>query len=296
MSKHFPGVTCFFDAGGRYSHSKDAPLVFAGVGMWSSAVDRIREALLASVPSGLRKWSDSENDANIAKAIFRLMAKRQLYGSVNVIWKTGPAWERYHQTGQVIYEKGAKKAQEAIPYAKPMATLKIHLFGDIMADLYGHMLGRNRHLFPKMKVPPRNVRVTAVIDSDVHGEVNQRVFKNVMESANDLPKTEHETGIRTEFNVCLKTEQEEPLLYLADHLAGLFYSMRAYGVTSGNGRTSIIRAAEGAISKWPTTCFKVREGPFDDNYLLEDSVFDQVLPKKKRDELLQTLTENDVSS
>lgn len=296
MTKNFPDVTCFLDAGGRYSHSKDAPLVFAGVGMWSSAVDRVREALLASVPSGLRKWSETEGDVNISKAIFRLMAKRQLYGSVNVIWKTGPAWDRYHQAGQVIYEKGAKKAQEAIPYAKPMATLKIHLFGDVMADLYGHMLGRNRHLLPKNKVPLQNVSVTAVIDSDVHGEVNQRVFKNVLERANDLPNTEHETGIRTEFNVFLKTEQEEPLLYLADHLAGVFYSKRAYGTTSGNDRASLIRAAESAISKWPTTCLRLREGVFDDNYLLEDSVFDHVLPRKKREELLKASEVNDLSS
>ena len=296
MRKHFPGVTCFLDAGGRYSHSKDAPLVFAGVGIWSSAVDRVREALLASVPSGLCKWSESEGDVNIPKAIFRLMAKRQLYGSVNVIWKTGPAWDRYHQAGQLIYEKGAKKAQEAIPYAKPMATLKIHLFGNIMADLYGHMLGHNRHLFPKKNGSLQTVRVTAVIDSDVHGEVNQRVFKDVLEGVNDLPNTEGETRIKTEFSIVLKTEQEEPLLYLADHLAGLFYSRRAYGTTSENDRIDLIRAAESVISKWPTTCLRLRENVFDDNYLLEDSVFDHALPREKREELLRELEESNLSN
>lgn len=296
MNPKFPGITCFLDASGRYSHSKDTPLVFAGVAMWSSTVDRVREALLASTSSGLCKWSQSGDNPNIPKAIFRLMAKRQLYGSVNVIWKTGSAWDRYHQTGRAIYEKGAKKAQEAIPYAKPMATLKIHLFGDIMADLYGHILGRNRNLWPKKNVPLQTVRVTVVIDSDVHGEANQRVFKNVMESANDLPNTENETGIRTEFSVFLKTEQEEPLLYLVDHLAGLYYSRHAYGTTSIKDRTNIVHVVDSAVSKWPATCLKIREGPFTDDYLLEDSVFDYVLPKKKREELLKSLKVGDLTS
>ena len=135
-----------------------------------------------------------------------------------------------------------------------------------------------------------------MIDSDVHGEVNQRIFKDVMEGVNDLPHTEGETGIQTEFRIFLKTEQEEPLLYLADHLAGLFYSRRAYGTTLENDRTDLIRAAESVITKWPTTCLRLRENAFDDNYLLEDSVFDHVLPRKKREELLRALGDSDLST
>lgn len=296
MNQKFPDITCFLDAGGRYSHSKDRPLVFAGVAIWSSAVDCVREALIASSSAGLCKWSESEDNPNIPKAIFRLMAKRQLYGAVNVIWKTGSSWDRYHQTGQAIYEKGAKKAQEAIPYAKPMATLKIHLFGDIMADLYGHILGCNCHLWPKKKESLQTVRVTVVIDSDIHGVFNQRVFKNVMEGSNDLPNTESKTGIRAEFSIFLKTEQEEPLLYLVDHLAGLYYSKHAYGTTSGKDRTSLVHAIDSTVSKWPATCLRVREGPFADDYLLEDTVFDHVLPPKKREELLKSLEAGDSCS
>jgi len=172
-----------------------------------------------------------------------------------------------------------------MPYAKPMATLKVHLFGDIMADLYGHIMGRNRHLLRKNGLSLQMVTVTAVFDSDVHGQVNQKIFKDVMEAANDLPKTERETGIRREFQISIKTEQEEPLLYLADHLAGLYYSKRVYGSNVENNRISIINAVDSAISKWPPTCLRVREGPFEDEYLLEDTVFDQVLPKRKRGSL-----------
>ena len=290
MRHKFPNITCFLDAAGRYSHNENAPLVFSAIGMWSSDVDRVREALIASTPFGIKKWSN--DDGNTAKSIFRLISKRQLYGSVNIIWKNTTAWELYHKIGQEIYDKGVKNSQEHIPFAKPMATLKIHLFGDILADLYGHMMGRNRHLLRKDTSPKQSVTVTAVCDSDVHGELNQKIFKDVLEASNDLPKTESETGIRTTFNIALKTEEEEPLLYLPDHLAGFHYSRTAYGSEEKNDRGSTLDAVASLILKWPPPCLRLREGPFEDEYLLENTIFDHVLPKKKREQLLLQLKES----
>jgi hypothetical protein len=106
MRTSFPNITCFLDAAGRYSHSKEAPLVFAAVGMWSSEVDEVRESLIAATKSEPRKWSDTKQDAKHAKAVFRLIAKRQLYGVVHIIWKNTEKWDRYHEDGQTIYNKG----------------------------------------------------------------------------------------------------------------------------------------------------------------------------------------------
>ena len=60
---------------------------------------------------------------------------------VHVIWKdTERVGSSTTKDGQAIYDKGVKNAQEAMPYAKPMATLKLHLFGIVLADLYGLIL------------------------------------------------------------------------------------------------------------------------------------------------------------
>jgi hypothetical protein len=277
------------DVAGRYSHSKDTPLVFAAVGMRSSAVSMIRESLIASAGAGLRKWSNPSGNAESAKAVFRLIAKRQLYGAVNIIWKTSPAWDRYHDTGQELYDEGVRRSQEAMPYAKSMATMKIHLFGDIMADLYGHILGLNRHLLPQDGKQLQLVTVTAVFDSDIQGQACRDMFENVMGAQKELPRTEKETGIRTEFKISIKTEEEEPLLLLPDYLAGLYYSKRVYGTTLENERSDLLKAVEPVVSKWPSTCLRMREGDFNEEYLLEPNVFDHVLPKKRRDELLKQL-------
>ena len=158
-----------------------------------------------------------------------------------------------------------------------------------MADLYGHILGRNRHLLRKENTALQIVTMTAVFDSDIQGQANQDMFKTVIQSLNELPKTEQATGIRSEFKVSIKTEQEEPLLLLPDHLAGYYYSQRVYGETTDNDRRNILHAVEPAIAKWPPTCYRLLEGPFKEEYLLDRNVFDHVLPKKQREELLRQL-------
>ena len=226
MPKRFPDITCFVDVAGRYSYSKHTPLVCAAVGMWTSEVNEIRESLITVLKSDFQKWSDSKNDPQTVKAIFRLIAKRQLYAFVNIIWKSSVEWEAYHQDGQRIYAKGVQKAQEAISFAKPINTLKLHLFGIAAADLFGYVARLNRNRLPRKDTAFQRVTVTGVFDSDIQGETNQAIAKNVIEGVSELPMTETATRLRVTFKTMIQTEQEEPLLLLADHLAGFHYSKK----------------------------------------------------------------------
>src|SRR5262249_36203050 len=251
-----------------YSHSKEAPLVFAAVGMWSSAVDEVRESLLTAMKSEPRKWSDSEDAAEQVKAAFRLIAKRQLYGIVHIIWKDTEKWDLYLQNGQAIYDKGVKNAQEAMPYAKPMNTLKLHLFGIVLADLYGHILHQNKYRLKPKSNDLRSVTVKGIFDSDIQGEKNQEIFRNVMGGVHELQQTEEATGIRTTFSPSISTEQDEPLLLLPDHLARFYYSKTMYGKGLENSRENILHALEPILDKWPSECFRVFEYHFGEKYLL----------------------------
>lgn len=174
-------------------------------------------------------------------------------------------------------------------YAKPMNTLKLHLFGIVMAELYGLILHQNRYrIQPKMN-DLHSVTVKGIFDSDVQGEKNQEIFKNVMGGVNELPLTEEATGIHTIFSPSISTEQDEPLLLLPDHLAGFYYSQKAYGKDLGNDRKDILYAIEPIIDKWPSECFRVNEYQFGEDYLLHPEVFDHVLPKKQREAFLSDL-------
>jgi hypothetical protein len=290
MTQKFPDITCFLDVAGRYSRNKDMPLVFAAIGMWSSSVDEVRDSLTTIIKSGFGKWSDSNKDPKSAKAIFRLIVKRQLYGHVEIIWKESPAWDVFQEEGNQIHAKGVINAQEAIPYAKPMSTLKLQLFGRVMAKLWGHILGVNRHRLPSRSTPLESVTVTGVFDSDIEGQKNQEIFRTVLEGVDELPRVEEETGIRTLFKVSIKTEEEEPLLLLADHLAGYYYSRKVYGVGLDNDRRETLQVVEPIVEKWPSYCYRVIEGPFEEKYCLKPDVFDNVLPKKQREALLNQLS------
>jgi len=118
MTQTFPDITCFLDVAGRYSHTKDTPLVFAAIGMWSSEVDAVRDSLTTILKSDIGKWSDSTKDPENTKAVFRLIAQRPLCGRIEIIWKESPEGKVFHEEGQEIYEKGVRNSQEALPYAK----------------------------------------------------------------------------------------------------------------------------------------------------------------------------------
>lgn len=172
MKPQFPNLTFFLDAAGRYSHSKEAPIVFSVVGMQTKNVEEIRDSILAATDGNRAKWSESKGNHETAKAIFRIVAKRQLFWIARIIWKNTPEWDRYFEDGQKLYEKCVKNAQEAAPYAKPMNTFKLHQVGLASADLLGVYLGRHTRWLPPSNRPVQRITVNVVFDSDIHGETN----------------------------------------------------------------------------------------------------------------------------
>ena len=282
-------LTFVIDAAGRYSHEKKAPLVFAGVAVKTSFRDSIKEALLVSTGGCLKKWSELDSP-KMAHTVFRFIAKHQLYIYVKIIWKTDEAWDTYFNDGQQLYEKGVTRAQEQMQYAKPMNTLKTHMFGLTASGLAGFYMGRHLPQLSPISNPIRTINITTVLDSDIHGQTNQEMCQQVFAGIEgDLPQTVEATRIKPIFRILIKTEQEEPLLHLADYIAGYFYSLKAYGETSSDERASLIKAANQSMSKIPEYCLMLQEEVFKETYLLPKETFDNVLPYKERHRLRRLL-------
>ena len=288
MKHRFPDLTFFLDVAGRYSHSKETPIVISAVAVETKAVDGVRESLYHVTKGSSVKWSESGTDHDVARAIFRLLVKRQLFWVVRTIWKDTPEWDRYFSDGNKLYEKGVKNAQEAMPYAKPMNTFKLHQFGLASAELLGFYLRQHPQWLLSKDGPVQPITVTGVFDSDIQGQTNQRIFQNVFEGLEgELPQTVQATRIQPYFKVSINTEQEEPLLLLPDHIAGYFYSRSAYGITGENERGNLLAAVEPLIEQFPKYCYKIMEEKFQEEYLLPSTTFDHVLPKEEREALLQ---------
>ena len=286
----FPDLTFFLDAAGRYSHSKETPIVFAAVAVETKAIEAIRASLLAITKGDLAKWSKDDLNPDTTKAIFRLLAKRQLFWLVRIIWKNTPKWDSYFEHGEKLYQKAVKNAQEAAPYAKPMSTFKLHQFGLASADLLGFYLGRHPGKLPRKSESIQSITVTTVHDSDIQGQANQQVFRDVLNGIQgDLPRSTEATRIKPLFEALIKTEQAEPLLLLADHIAGYHYSRKAYGIADGNKKGSLLAVVEPLYDQIPRGCYHVREEQFREEYLLPPTTLDHVLPKKERKALLEAL-------
>ncbi len=283
MKSRFPDLTFFIDAGGRYSHSKEVPIVFGGVAVETRAVSEIRDSLLTAANGPLHKWSNGTETEKCAQVIFRLLAKRQLLGFFLIVSKNTPEWDQYFIEGQRLYKKGVQESQQRMPYAKPMATFKLHQFGNLCGELLGFFCFRHRHRLPQKHSPIQPVEITAVFDSDIHGETNQRVCKKVFsEVEHEMKQTREHLRINPNIKAEIKTEQEEPLLLLPDYLAGYHYSRVAYDGQQENDWASLVTAVKPMVDRLPSDCHRVKEEPFTEKYLLDPRTFDGVLPQRER--------------
>lgn len=291
MKSRFPDLTFFLDAAGRYSHTKETPIVLCAVGMQTKNVQEIRKCLLKATDGKLVKWSDSEGNAETTHDIFRLLVERKVIWTAQIIWKSTPEWDHYFEEGDRLYKKCVNIAQEAAPYAKPMYIFKLQQFGGASANLLGHYLNRHRLLLPRQNRPVQRITVNAVFDSDIQGETNQKMCQNLFAALEgDLPQSVQATRISPHFKVSITSEQAEPLLMLPDHIGGYLYSTKTYGHSEQNLRRDFLNAVKPFFEQIPPELYKVNEQAFREAYLLPSNTFDNVLPKKQMEALFETLT------
>lgn len=256
---------------------KDVPIVFAGIAIESKAVEEIRESLLTSASGSLCKWSDEQQTRESVSTIFRLLGKRQLLAVVRIVWKDTDEWDRYFAEGQRLYEKGVRLAQRASPFAKPMATFKLHQIAITSKALLDFFAKRNRHRLPHREEPIQPLKVTIVVDSDIQGEDNLQVCTDIFERADpEIHRRPEQIRISPRYKIEIKTEQDEPLLLLADYLAGYHYSRVAYQTQKDPFWTSRLEGINSLVSKVPINCHHVTEEDFREEYFLPADVFDDL--------------------
>lgn len=277
MPSRFPHLTLFIDAAGRYSHSKAVPIVFAGIVVETKAVNEIRESLLTAAAGHLYKWSNGVETQKCASTVFRLIAKRRLLFVVRIVWKNTPEWDEYFLQGQRLYETGVRKEQRALSFAKPMAIFKVHQFGKVCGDLIGFFARKHRHRLPQKESPIQPIEVTAVFDSDIQGASNRQICKDVFANAvTQIKEIPRRLRIMPNIKPEIMTEQEEPLLILADYLAGYHYSRLAYDKEKEKNWVAVLSATTPMVKRLPLDCQYILDEPFREKYSIPSHAFDQI--------------------
>lgn len=218
----------YLDLSGRISASVDGH-EFATVG----AISVLPEcaSALRNCAAGLPKWRDS--DRTMAEEAARVIKGGSLVALTLRVMKASQKWADFWKVGDE-YHSAVAQAEGAARsgFLKPANVILYWLYGECSARLMGETV---RRLGRPAVLDGRGlsvIQMAVVCDSDIQGDVNRETFLYLWERLERRHPLLNRFGLHVTFSppVRITTEQEEPILLLADHLAGAIQCMSGRGV------------------------------------------------------------------
>lgn len=212
--------TFFADIAGQVSLDTKGSnrITAAAVAIPSVDTDAFRSRLL-----GMPKWRDCTEE--IAAQMVGFIADFASAIAVSSITKNSESWERFWESDKPLHNAIVRQDRAPAGFIKPSNLIRFAILGESFAMALGHAV-RIAHRPGIVDYRSRDlIERTIVCDSDVQGDENISVFKNFWtRSDEDQPQIE-KAGFRfITREVIVTTEQSEPLLLLADFVAGIAHS------------------------------------------------------------------------
>jgi hypothetical protein len=213
-------ITLFADIAGRPTHSLAGctRVTAAAVALPTADLAAIRELLPPHV-----KWKHLTEHA--AKAFVELLVNRSVaIGVATVEFLDTPAWRKALLDEQVLHSEIASESKAKAGWAKPPLLVKYDLLMRANLRSLTQFLA-TRSLFARNVLGLAPIECQIVTDEEFSGEENIDVFKSFWNDENIPAEALATMGFLVSHpNVTLTTEQAEPLLMLADIVAGLAHS------------------------------------------------------------------------
>ncbi|HRN77202.1 hypothetical protein [Ottowia sp.] len=175
----------------------------------------------ADIPFGLPKWIDCAPDH--VRQMINVIQRHQGAIGIHRIRKEGARLDAFQeQTALLQGAFGRSDGRGHASWAKPPNALKSYLFFGSIA--IGVATAVRAHCDRLIKTDPFLAEVThrPVLDAEVDGREMQTLFANVLAKQSTTPQKTESLGVR--FLHCAPTysdDMREPLLLMADHLAGM---------------------------------------------------------------------------
>lgn len=214
--------TIFSDISGRVTQKKDTPMVtVAGVAIKTEHVNRIR----ALIPSGFPKWGKCDHQQ--AVLITELLVNEAVAVSALCLNCDTPEWETFWVESEKLRVEITKQDRGKVGFVKASNLVRYYLFGWAVAVATAHAvkIGTRTKIVDWQGL--EIIEQTVGCDADLNGKETIDIFREFWTKRGDQPKTR---SIGFKFitrSVSLETEEQEPLLYLADYLAGLVHCSRS---------------------------------------------------------------------
>ena len=208
-----------FDTSGQVKRDNDSRvLTLAGIAVAKESADAVRAAVQRRL-SG--KWRDGALPGfRIAENIIIAHTR-----PVAVTHMTGISQERW----QAFWDEGQRKAdrlkeltRQSAHFAAGDSSSRLLLFTTIFAHCATLVLKRRGWKNPAPPGRHDTVEFSAVFDTDIHNPEARAVLTETLKHWAKSSHFGQLANLDMETSGCFQTEQEEPLILLADYVAGAF--------------------------------------------------------------------------
>ena len=213
-------LTFFADIAGRLARDAVGSdrMTAAVVAILTADVDLLRTRM-ASLP----KWRDCTRGE--AESVVRLLESQAAAVSIVSMTKEPEAWERFWESAKPLQAAIVRQDNSAAGFVKPANAVLFGILSHAFPLALGHAVktGPRTHILDDSSL--EIVERTIVCDSDIQGDENITVFKSIWEKSDTRQPGARKLGFRfVTRDVIVATEQNEPLLLLADYAAGIAHS------------------------------------------------------------------------
>lgn len=214
-------TTSLGDIAGRVTQQTwNADRLTAGtVCLPTGALTQIRR----KIPQNHPKWRDA-SDSDIA-VIVRILLEESLGIHVWSLWKTPVVWNLFWTQAASAHARIQQHASGKMGYIKAATIIKYLMFsqGATISAAHAVHIGK----FPKPAIGQAVViNNTMICDDEIQGSENVSAFEDIWRRRDEVQPWTNRMGVQWKtVEMKFVTEQQEPLLLLADYVAGIAHSM-----------------------------------------------------------------------
>jgi hypothetical protein len=210
--------TLHMDVSGRVSRSTKGHEIatIGGFSVETEKVDSARENL----PKNLPKWEKAS--ISDVKKVSEYICKNAIYVTAFCLEKNTEEWSLFWEDAETYHQKIASASKMRTGYVKAANVIRYWLFGQCAAPLLAETIKRMPSPTILDAQGLMTVEVDIVCDSDIQGKDNIEAFKACWEQFEKSQKKTKQLGLRIILkDVRIMSEQDEPLIVIADYIAGI---------------------------------------------------------------------------
>lgn len=216
-------VTLVGDIAGRVSESADGAdrVTACTVCLPSGALKALRRRTLS-----LPKWKECSEVA--LNQVFTLLAHDALSISVVTLAKNVRAWQVFHTDGADAHRRISNAAKGSIAILRPATMVKFALFSMASTLAVAHAVKIGTIFRPASHSRRLQVTEDHIYDNDIQGEEAIGAFADTWRARNEQQPLTRSIGLDVKARTLrIATEQNEPLILLADYVAGVAHAVHS---------------------------------------------------------------------